>query len=48
MTKLRNWIYDNESLIMVYGLIAGAVICAMALGAATADVWSNGHINWTF
>lgn len=48
MTTIKNWIYDNEMIIIVYGLIAVAAICAAALGASTADIWSNGHINFSF
>lgn len=48
MIAIKNWIYDNESIIMIYGLIAVAALCAMGLGASTADIWSNGHINWSF
>lgn len=47
MKNLKNWIYDNEAQIMVYGLIGLAALCAMALGASTADIWSNGHINFS-
>lgn len=46
MTKLRNWIYDHETILMVYGLIGIACLCAIGVGPTIAGLWTNGHFNW--